>query len=194
MPIETQDWLLFIAHYGLVLVLLGAFFEGETIIVLAGILCHQGVLPLEWTMITAAFGAFMGDQTCFHLGRRYGTKLLSRFQRFAQQANKVQPWLTSKSDWLAFGCRFIYGARIVTPVLLAVHGYPAGRFALINLFSAALWAIAGVSIGFLIGTSAEKLLGRIMHIEQLLLAVLLVMLGFWWWRHRKFQHDSVFRK
>jgi len=194
MPIETQDWLLFIAHYGLVLVLLGAFFEGETIIVLAGILCHQGALPLEWTIITAALGAFMGDQTGFHLGRRYGANLLSRFQRFAQQADKIQPWLTSKSDWLAFGSRFIYGTRIVTPVLLAVHGYPAGRFALINLFSATLWAIAGVSAGYLIGTGAEKLLGRIAHIEQLLLAILLVMLGFWWWRHRKFQHDSAFRK
>lgn len=181
----TQDWLLFIAHYGLILVLFGAFFEGETIVVLAGILCHQGALPFEATVIAASVGAFAGDQTAFHLGRRYGTNLLSRFQWLAQQADKVRPWLVSKSDWIAFGCRFVYGTRIAAPVLLGMHGYSGRRFALINMFSAVLWATAAVSIGYLIGTGAEKLLGRIAHIEQLLLAVFLVMLGLWWHRHRK---------
>lgn len=194
MPIASQDWLPFLSHYGLVFVLFGAFFEGETVIVLAGVLCHQGVLPFEWTVLAAALGAFTGDQTSFHLGRRYGPNVLSRFRRVAQQAEKIRPFLASKPDWIAFGCRFVYGTRIVTPVLLGAHGYSPGRFALINLFSASLWAITGVSVGYLTGASAEKLLGRIDHVEQLLLAVVLVMLGWWWYRHRQFIKNSPPRK
>jgi membrane protein DedA with SNARE-associated domain len=194
MALAPQNWLLFLSDYGIALVLFGAFFEGETVIILAGVLCHQSVLPFMWTVCAAAVGAFSGDQLGFHIGRRYGPKALARFQRVAVQAERIRPLLKARSDWIAFGCRFVYGTRIVAPMLLGAHGYPPGRFALINLFSAALWALAGVSAGYLIGTGAEKLLGRIAHLEQLLLAVLLVMVGWWWYRHRKSHKDSFSRK
>lgn len=193
MSLTPQVWLVFLSQYGLVFVLFGAFFEGETVIVLAGVLCHQGILPFETTVVAAAIGAFAGDQTGFYLGRRYGSRVLSRFHGLAQEADKIRPLLVSKSDWIAFGCRFVYGTRIVAPMLLGANGYPPGRFALINLLSVALWSTAGISAGYLIGSGAEKLLGKIEHIEQLLLAVLLAMLLWWWYRHRRLQRQSTRR-
>jgi len=98
--------------------------------------------------------------------------------------------LAASADWVAFGCRFVYGTRILAPMLLGANGYSPKRFALINLSGAVLWAIAGVSAGYLVGSGVEKLLGRIEHLEQLLLAVLLAMLGWWWYRHRKFRKQA----
>ncbi len=185
MPPGTDNWIQFLSEYGEVLVFFGALFEGETIIVLAGVLSHQSVLPFAWTICAAATGAFTGDQLSFHIGRQYGSSVLTRFPRVAQQAQSVRPRIRERGDWIAFGCRFIYGTRIVTPILLGASGYSPQRFALINLVSAALWALAGVTAGYLVGTGAEKLLGRIEHLGQMLLVVLTAMLGWWWFRHHK---------
>jgi len=178
-------WLSWLSHYGLILVFSGALIEGETIILLAGVLAHEGVLPFSWTVGVAAVGAFTGDQIWFRLGRRYGPDALTRFPRLARYADKVRPWLAKKSDWIAAGSRFVYGTRSVAPLLLGAHEYPGLRFVLINLVSASLWSLMVVGLGYLIGNGAERLMGRIEHIEQLLLLVM-IMLGWWWYRHR---HD-----
>ncbi len=184
-PALLEGSLPYLSHYGFIFVFVGALLEGETVILLAGVFCHRGDLPYDWTVIAAALGAFAGDQSWFHLGRRYGQDVLSRFPRLTEQADKVKPWLQQKSDWIAAGSRFVYGTRTVAPMLLGMHDYSPVRFALINSVSASLWAIVGVSVGYLIGVGAEQLFGRIKHVEQLLLAIILVMLARWWYRHRK---------
>lgn len=185
-----QSGLPFLGHYGLLIVFLGALIEGETVIVLAGVLCHQGTLPFLWTIVAATMGAFVGDQTWFRLGRRYGTDVLLHFPRLAKHAARVRPWLQRSSDWIAAGSRFVYGTRTVSPLLLGAHAYPGIRFAIINLISAGLWAGLGVGAGFLVGTGAEQILGRIKHIELLLLVVLVMMLCWWWYRHTKLAKGS----
>ena len=111
MPLTTENWLLFLSDYGIALVFFGALFEGETIIILAGVLSHQSVLPFMWTVCAAAVGAFVGDQVSFYIGRRYGSKVLTRFPRATQLADRVRLRLTTSADWIAFGCRFVYGER-----------------------------------------------------------------------------------
>lgn len=186
----TENWLLFLSDYGILLVFFGALFEGETIIILAGVLSHQSLLPFTWTVCAAAVGAFTGDQISFYIGRRYGSSIITQFPRAEQLAASIRLRLTASADWVAFGCRFVYGTRIVAPMLLGANGYSPKRFVLINLFSAMLWAITGVSAGYLVGSGAEKLLGKIEHLEQLLLAVLLIMLGWWWYRHHKLRKQA----
>lgn len=185
--ILLQQSLPYLSQYGLWIVFAGALLEGETVIILAGVLCHQGILPLEWTMVTAACGAFTGDQTWFHLGHRYGKKLLARLPRLARHARRVRPWLIKKSDWIAAGSRFVYGTRTIAPILLGMHDYPGLRFMFINSISASLWALVSVGAGYLVGAGVEELFGRIRHIEQLLLIIILIMLVWSWYRYRKFR-------
>ncbi len=175
----------FIVNWGLSIVYLGAVLEGETVVLIAGILCHQGTLPLGGTVAVAALGAFTGDQIWFRIGRRHGRNALSRFPRLAHHAERVRPWVTKHADWIALGSRFIYGTRSVSPLLLGTEGYSAWRFALLNGFSAVLWASLGVGLGYLLGTGAEQLIGPIEHIEQLLLVALAGMLAWHWYRRHR---------
>ncbi|MCP4406309.1 MAG: DedA family protein [Gammaproteobacteria bacterium] len=178
-------WLAWLSQHGLILVFGGAALEGETVIVLAGMLTHQGVLPFTWTVYVAAMGAFMGDQVLFRLGRHYGQGTLNRFPRLAHHADRVEPWVQSRADWVAVSSRFVYGMRSVMQLMLGTYRYPAMRFLLINLFTALLWAIAGVSGGYLVGNGAEKLLGDIIRFEQFLLLAMIIILGGWWYRRRR---------
>ncbi len=181
----TQEILPFLSHYGLIIVFLGALIEGETVIILSGVLCLHGTLPFYWTVAIAALGAFAGDQFWFYLGRRYGLKVLLHFPYLAKYADKVRPLLREKSDWIALSNRFVYGTRTIAPIMLGMEKYPINRFISINIFSASLWATLGVGAGYLVGTGVEKLFGKIEHIEQLLLAIVVIMIIWWYWR-RKF--------
>ncbi len=180
----------FVSQYGLIIVFIGALLEGETIILLAGILCHRAILPFDGAIVVAALGAFTGDQLWFYLGRRYGWRVITRFTNLAKHEDNVRLWLKKKSDAIAFGSRFVYGTRTVAPVLLGIYDYPALRFAIINSISASVWAIAGIGIGYMLGTGAEKIFGRIDYIEELMLLVILIMLVWWWYRYRKENRHS----
>lgn len=178
-------WLTWLSQYGLILVFAGAALEGETVIVLAGMLTHQGILPFPWTVSVAAMGALAGDQLLFRLGHYYGQDTLNRFPRIATHTEKMQPWVQSRSDWIAVSSRFLYGMRSMVQLLLGMYRYSSVRFLFINLFTAVLWAMIGVGGGYLVGNSAEKLLGGIIHVEQIVLLLVVVILGWLWYRYRR---------
>ena len=55
--------------YGYLAILVGTFFEGETILVLGGFAAYRGYLHLPWVIIAAFVGSLCGDQLFFFLGR-----------------------------------------------------------------------------------------------------------------------------
>ena len=79
-----------VAEYGYPAALLGALFEGETVLVLAGLFAHRGVLDLPLLVALGALGGALGDIAYFTLGRRYGAALLERYPKFAPAAARVQ--------------------------------------------------------------------------------------------------------
>ena len=48
----------------------------------AGYAAHSGALDLGTLIVVCWFGSFAGDVIRFWIGRRYGARLLERFQRF----------------------------------------------------------------------------------------------------------------
>ncbi|HFD87489.1 MAG TPA: DedA family protein, partial [Gammaproteobacteria bacterium] len=123
----------YLANYGLIIAYAGAILEGETVILLVGVLCHQGFLDVDEIVVATALGALTGDQMWFHLGSRYGNGVLARFPRLQRNANRVRPWLEQKSNWVAMACRFVYGTRVIAPLMLGMEKYPSLRFFLINI-------------------------------------------------------------
>lgn len=166
-----------LSRYGYGILLLGAFFEGETIVVLAGVLAQQAVLAYPWAVLVAAVGAVAGDQAWFYLGRRLGPELLTRFPRLARRVHVARPWVQENADWIAAASRFIYGTRIASPMLLGAHGYAAARFLVINVVTGTVWAVLGITAGYLLGVGAKGLLGDLARLEWLAIAVVIGVFG-----------------
>lgn len=76
--------------YGYYALFIGTFLEGETILVLAGFLAHQGYLGFWWVVLLAFLGSLSGDTLVFHLGRWKGRAFLSRRPRWERRAVRVQ--------------------------------------------------------------------------------------------------------
>lgn len=176
-----------IGQYGLIVTLLGAVFEGETVVTLSGFAAHQGLLSPLAVALCAMAGAFLGDQALYWLARSNSERALVRRLADSRGGRLAIGAIAARPTWFTLGFRFMPGFRTVGPVVVALAGVAPGRFALLNAASAVVWAIVWTLFGYLAGSAAEGLLGRLQRDEHLLLVgfgiLAVVGIGYWLIRH-----------
>jgi len=161
-----------IESYGYLAVAVGAFLEGETVLALAGLAAYREYLDWRVVIVVATLAGFAGDQFYFHLGRHRGRQILARFPGAEQQAARFDALLARWHAPLIVGIRFLYGLRIVGPVLLGMGRVSAGKFFFYNLIGAAIWAPLVTGVGYLFGGMVEAVLHDIRQIEAWLFAAI----------------------
>ena len=169
----------FVSQYGLWVVFFGMMVEGTMMILATGILVSLGMLPPGWAVVAALAGAVLGDHFWYGLGRRFGPWLFGRFPRLGEKVRGLEGAIRRRGAWFAFGERFVYSGAILFPVALGAYGYPRSRFTRYDLLGDALWSVAGIALGYALGTGAEVLLGRMEKVWHLLLLLGAVFLIVW---------------
>ena len=106
----------------------------------------------------AAAGAFLGDNLCYLLGRRFGPAVQRRF--FATPKGlKARAWaersLEKYGTQLILVCRFIPGGRTAVTLTCGLTGYPRRRFVAATAVAAVIWALYAFFIGRLGGQAFE---------------------------------------
>ncbi|MDH1009113.1 DedA family protein [Pseudomonas nicosulfuronedens] len=176
----------FLQDFGYFALFLGTFFEGETILVLAGFLAFRGYMQLEYVIAVAFFGSYAGDQLWYFLGRRHGRKLLARKPRWQKMGDKALEHVRKHPDLWVLSFRFVYGLRTVMPVAIGLSGYPPARYLLLNGIGAIVWASVLGSAAFYFGSVLEGVLGNIKKYELMVLGGL-VVIGLLFWLRRRFK-------
>jgi len=175
----------FVTIYGYPALLGGALLEGETVVIIAGILAHSGYLQLSWVIGVAFLGAFCGDQFFFQVGKRKGKRFFEQRPRWKPRIEKVRRFLVRYQVIAVLSYRFIYGMRTITPVVIGSSDFSTRRFVLLNLCSTFLWAAAVASAGYFFGNIIEAVLRDFRRYElAVILAVAAVAGGIWFYRYR----------
>jgi membrane protein DedA with SNARE-associated domain len=154
-----------IDSYGYYAVFVGAFLEGETILALAGLAAYRGYLDFKIVVLVALFAGFIGDQFYFFLGRYKGQQILERFPNMRRRADRLDSMLARWHAPLIIGVRFMYGFRIVGPIMLGMGRVPAWKFMTYNFIGASIWAPLIAGIGYEFGEVVETVLGDLKRIE-----------------------------
>ena len=85
----------------------------ETLVVTAGVLSSAGDMILPLVIVAAAVGAFLGDNTAYLIGRRYGERVEARFFK-SEKAQERLRWaekqLDERGGEIILVARFIPGA------------------------------------------------------------------------------------
>ena len=137
----------FLSTYGLIVVVVGTFFEGETVLVLAGLAAHRGYLPLPAVVGAGFVGTILGDQLYFLIGRWRGEAVL-----------------------FILGFRVLYGLRTISPFAVGTSNVRFRRFLALDALTAILWSAGIALLGYSVGKGAETLLGEVRRFELWLFA------------------------
>ncbi|EAT5154984.1 DedA family protein [Salmonella enterica subsp. enterica serovar Enteritidis] len=177
-----------ITHYGYAALVIGSMAEGETVTLLGGVAAHQGLLKFPLVAAAVALGGMMGDQLLYLLGRCYGGKILRRFPRYHTKIRRAQKMIQRHPYLFVIGTRFMYGFRVVGPLLIGASRLPPKIFLPLNIIGALIWALLFTTLGYLGGEVIAPWLHdldqHLRHGVWLILAIVLVV-GVRWWLKRR---------
>ena len=156
---EASGW-----AYGIVFLL--AFLDvlvpvvpSEASVITAGVVASAGGLYLPLIIAAAACGAFLGDNTAYLIGRRFGTRATKRFLR-GGKAEKTLDWaerqLTRRGGELIVVSRFIPGGRTAVTLAAGTLAFPWRRFAVFDALAALIWALYASLLGYFGGRAFEN--------------------------------------
>jgi membrane protein DedA with SNARE-associated domain len=164
-----------VEQYGYWAVFAGTFFEGETVLLVAGFAAHRGLLKLHEVILVAFAASTFADQLYFFAGRRYGERLLVRFPALRRQVPRVDRLLARYHTPLILSIRFLYGLRVAGPIIMGARGVSPVKFAALNVTGAVVWAALIAGLGYQFGNALDWLLHDVKLIEEAVLAGILVV-------------------
>ena len=132
----------------------------ETAIIALGVATAGSTDPRIGLLVgCAAAGAFLGDNLCYVLGRRFGPATTRRF--FATPRGvRTRAWaersLARFGPQLIVVCRFIPGGRTAVTLTCGLIGYPRRRFTFATALAAVIWVLYAFFIGRIGGQSFEE--------------------------------------
>ena len=185
------DLLHLIGRYGYLVVFFGVMLEsvgvplpGETILIAAGALVHRGLLDFGDTLFFGIFGAVVGSQIGYWVGRFGGRPFVVRWGRYVlitpERLGHAEAFFARHGGSAVFLARFVAGLRVFGALVAGTSRMPWGKFTLYSLLGGIVWAAAAVSLGFFLWASISLVEHWVGRISLLLVAVLALALLLRW--------------
>lgn len=176
------EWALtviFLVALGEALLVIGLFVPSTAVLVGAGVLVGTGRLEFWPVYVATTLGCILGDQISYWAGKIYGDKLrglwpMSRYPSLMSKGEDFVRLHGGKS--IAIG-RFVPGVKAVVPGIVGMLGMSQIFFLVVNISSGAVWSIAHLLPGILIGKGlalAGEVSGRFALVLVVLLSLLFV--------------------
>ena len=150
----------FIHEYGYLAILVGAFIEGEAILLLGGFAAYSGYLALHWVIIVAFCGTLLADQVYFYIGRWHSHRIFAFRPSLRERARKAEALFARFRTPLILVFRFLYGIRTVLIFIIGMSPIPSTKFAILNAIGAGIWAVSVGMGGYLFGSAIEILIRK----------------------------------
>ena len=131
----------------------------ETAIITLGVATAGSSDPrIGLLVVCSAAGAFLGDNLCYLLGRRFGPRVEHRFFGGEKGARR-RAWAVRSLERygmpLIIVCRFIPGGRTAVTLTCGVVGYNRRRFVIATAIAGLIWASYSFFLGRLGGRAFE---------------------------------------
>lgn len=169
---------------------MGIPLPGETILLIASFMAYsEHNLSLAWIIGIATIACTAGDNLGYFFGLRGGRPLLARYQHIF----RIRPATIQRGERLfeeygavtVFFARFVFGMRIIAGPLAGVLRMPWKKFLLFNFLGATVWVTVISCAGYLFGQHWERLARNLKRLDLILIAGVLLVLAWRWWRSRR---------
>jgi membrane protein DedA with SNARE-associated domain len=164
----------------------GLVVPGETIVVVGGVTAGHGDVSLPLIALVAWLGAWAGDATSFHLGRRFGPSVIRpaarRLHVSEERLASLERLLARHGGKTVLVGRFMGFVRALAPFMAGASGMRYRDLAPWSFAGSGVWAIAFTLVGFQFAGAVESASRRtslvLLGVAALVAAVLVL-------RHRR---------
>lgn len=174
---DTFSNLVTYGYIGLFLYSLGGGFIG---LVAASVLSFMGKMDLTMSISIAFLGNALGDVLLFWLTRYQKSMMIEGLRKHRRKLALAHILIKKHGDWVIFIQKFIYGLKTVVPIAIALTKYDFKKFALLNVFAAAVWALVFGLSSYYFGAVLSKFAIYISANKWIAPAILIVIGGLVW--------------
>ena len=169
----------------------GVPLPGETALIAAGVLAHNGEFhSIETVIVVAALAAIIGDNVGYWIGRKGGRELLRRtpivrdaFERALPPSERFFARHGAKTVFLG---RFVAFLRITSAWLAGISHMPWWRFFFWNALGGIVWATIVALVAYKFGEAAAAAINKYGLYGAIVVIVVIAILyiGFRFWKKR----------
>lgn len=138
-------WALAIGMFAETLMFTGLVVPGVTILITAGYLVAEGVIPLFTAFLVACLATIAGDQASYWLGYFWGAFFLRKKQIFARRLGSA---LEEEGTKLLLVYHYTSRVRCILPCVVGSTRYDKKRYLLFDSIGVCLWVAAMLMVGY----------------------------------------------
>lgn len=191
--VQILNWF---TEYGYLILFAGLFLEllflpfpGSSVMIISGILSHQGELNYFLCILIAFLGTSLGMITTYFIGssvgysffEKFGSKIFMGEKRMIQ----VQKWFNRIGTKVILISYFIPGIRHLTGYFSGIAKLKFRIFLFYTLSGALFWCLFSVSLGYFFGERWDIIL-HILKYYGIPIMIALILMYIWWkFRYKK---------
>jgi len=169
-----------LATYGYIGLFLYSLGGGFIAIIGAGVLSFLGEMDLSLSILIAFIANTLGDFLLFYLARYQKSMMMDGLRKHRRKLALSHVMMKKYGSWIIFFQKFVYGIKTLVPIAIGLTKYEFRKFAILNVLSAAVWALVFGLGSYYSGSTLVKVAGFIGEKPWIAPLILVVFGGSLW--------------
>lgn len=130
-----------LATYGYIGLFLYSLGGGFVAIVGAGVLSFMGKMDLSTSIFIAFVANALGDMMLLYMARYQKAMMMEGLRKHRRKLALSHLLMKKYGSWIILFQKFVYGIKTLIPIAIGLTKYDIKKFAILNILSAAVWAL-----------------------------------------------------
>ncbi|QOY52468.1 DedA family protein [Candidatus Sulfurimonas marisnigri] len=127
--------------YGYIGLFLYSLGGGFVALIGAGVLSFMGKMDLTLSMSIAFVANSLGDFLLFYMARYQKSMMMDGLRKHRRKLALAHIMMKKNGSWIILIQKFVYGIKTLVPIAIGLTKYDFKKFAILNVASAAVWAL-----------------------------------------------------
>ena len=130
-----------LATYGYIGLFLYSLGGGFMALIGAGVLSYMGKMDLTTVILIAFIANAIGDVLLFYMARYQKSMMMEGLRKHRRKLALAHVMMKKRGSWIILIQKFVYGIKTLIPIAIGLTKYDFKKFAVLNILSAAVWAL-----------------------------------------------------
>lgn len=175
-----EDMLSNLATYGYIVLFLYSLGGGFVALMAAGVLSYAGKMDLTTTIAIAFVANFIGDTLLFYMGRHHKSDVMGYMHKHRRKLALSHLMMKRYGSWIIIMQKYVYGVKTLIPLAIGLTKYDFGRFSLLNIIAAAIWAVSIGYGSYLAGDALTQAYNAVAQRPYIAPVILFSLVGLLW--------------